>query len=567
MIARLHPLIILTVTVVLASSGAAVCLADQVGLGGSVPDAPDEFGLVIRTIPLPTATPGDLAWDGTSLWVADWEAGELLKVHPAKGDCLVRRKAPCYRPRGLAWGDGKLYVADDFGGGVFVYDPESEVTSAIYGAPTGTGMGLAWDGEALWLAEDRDHTLQRLIPHDGTALTYFASPQRDPSGMAFDGTYLWVAQRRHDRIYMVVPKDGTVVTSFRAPGPYPCGIAPAPDGRLWVADFETGLAYLCAPREAQSYQTREWREAEVRMVYRIANDGPGDVLDAVVNFAMPRNLENQELLGELVFEPGPPVFGTDSWGQDIATFKRQVIKPGERFQVGYTAKVRMGELNYILIPEKVGSLDEIPADIRSAYTIDGQRLQVGSELVQETSQKIVGDETNPYWIARKIFNWVIEALEYERIGGWDVPETLIKRGTGSCSEYAFLFIALCRAAGLPARYEAGAMVRGDDASVDDVHHRWVEVYLPGYGWIPIDPSGGDKSTTGGQADYIGRLSNRAFITTHNGGGSEELSWTYNYHATHGRRGRCSVTEDEWVVLRREKEEGAGVTPSAAGRKP
>ena len=44
---------------------------------------------------------------------------------------------------------------------------------------------------------------------------------------------------------------------------------------------------------------------------------------------------------------------------------------------------------------------------------------------------------------------------------------------------------MCRAAGLPARYVGAIMIRGDDASTDEVYHRWPEVYLPGYGVVLV----------------------------------------------------------------------------------
>lgn len=547
-----------------AASGLLLAAAQE-----EVPEFPDPAGLILRALPLPTATPGDLAWDGETLWIADWQEGELLQFDPDDGRLLDRMAAPCYRPRGLAWGDGRLYVADDFEGRLYVFDPQSRRTEATYRLPSGTALGLAWDGDALWVAENGEQMLQRLIPRDGTVLTYFPAPAREPGGLAFDGRYLWVTVRQRDRVYMVDPASRKVITSFDTPGPYPCGLAPAGDGRLWLADFETGQLYLCAPSEAAAIQTSDWRETEIRMTVRIENLGPGRVRDAFVHFAVPEPaLAHQTLLGELRFlGPLEPERWHDAWGQGIATFRRDEVAAGETFAAGYEVRARIADRNTILIPEKVGSLEEIPAEIRDRYTADGERLQVSSQLVQETAQKIVGTETHPYWVMRHIYDWVIDTLEYERVGGWDVPETLIKRGTGSCSEYTFLFIALCRAVGLPARYEAGTALRGDDASVDDVHHRWAEVYLPGYEWVPVDPSRGDQTSPGGQADAIGRLGNRLFITTHGGGGSRALSWTYNARSGYGLEGRCSVNEDQWVVWRRAKEEGQAVIPSGAQTSP
>jgi len=529
-------------------------------------DAPvaNDGGLVLRTLPLPTDTPGDLAWDGEALWVSDWQRGQLIRFDPERGNTLQRIEAPCYRPRGLEWHENLLYVADDFEGMIYVFDPASGRTLTRYATPHKGGQGLAWDGEGLWLAEAADGSLQRLIPMDGTALTYFPSPQRDPGGLAFDGKYLWVTQRMHDRIYMVDPVSGRAITSFDAPGPYPCGLAALPNGRLWVADNETGNLTLCAPRECRAYQTSDWREAEIEMIYRLENQGPGEIVDAAVHFAVPEQaLENQTILDPLIFSPGVPERSVDQWGQSIATFRRDIIKPGERCEFSYRTRIKLANLTYIVIPDKVGTLKDVPADIRKAYTADSDRYRITTPLVSDTAKRLVGNETNVYWMVRNIYDWIIETMSYEMVGGWDVPETLIKRKTGSCSEYTFLFIALCRSAGIPARYEAGTVLRGDDASVDVAYHRWTEIYLPNYGWVPFDPQAGDQPAPGSQADCIGRIGNRIFVTTHGGGGSDALGWSYNSNAIYSFEGRCVFTEDAWISWRRAKEEGKNIVPSGA----
>ncbi len=57
----------------------------------------------------------------------------------------------------------------------------------------------------------------------------------------------------------------------------------------------------------------------------------------------------------------------------------------------------------------------------------------------------------------------------------------LQGGRGVCQDYAHILIALCRLAGIPARYVAG-MMAGEGAS-----HAWTEVYLDGM-WIGADPT-------------------------------------------------------------------------------
>ena len=112
-------------------------------------------------------------------------------------------------------------------------------------------------------------------------------------------------------------------------------------------------------------------------------------------------------------------------------------------------------------------------------------------------------------------------------GGWDPAPTVLSRGSGSCSEYTYLFVAMCRAAGIPARYEAGGHVRDTLPYVDTVFHRWHQVYLPPYGWVNIDATWDDKNYPANQARYFGAASNTLFATTVSGGGSNKISWAYN----------------------------------------
>jgi len=65
---------------------------------------------------------------------------------------------------------------------------------------------------------------------------------------------------------------------------------------------------------------------------------------------------------------------------------------------------------------------------------------------------------------------------------------------GVCRHYASAATMLYRALGIPARYTVGFMtptVAGETVELTTIGHAWVEVYLDGLGWIPVEVTGGD----------------------------------------------------------------------------
>jgi len=65
-------------------------------------------------------------------------------------------------------------------------------------------------------------------------------------------------------------------------------------------------------------------------------------------------------------------------------------------------------------------------------------------------------------------------------------DELLDRGHAECKGYTVLFTALCRAAGVPARTVWGVLFMPRDGAGFSSHN-WVEVYIPGAGWVPLDP--------------------------------------------------------------------------------
>jgi len=61
----------------------------------------------------------------------------------------------------------------------------------------------------------------------------------------------------------------------------------------------------------------------------------------------------------------------------------------------------------------------------------------------------------------------------------------LRVGAGVCQDHAHLFIAACRARGIPARYVGGYLWTGEATPIE-ASHAWSEAYVAGHGWIGFD---------------------------------------------------------------------------------
>ncbi len=75
--------------------------------------------------------------------------------------------------------------------------------------------------------------------------------------------------------------------------------------------------------------------------------------------------------------------------------------------------------------------------------------------------------------------------------GVQSPAETLWRGSGTCRDFAWLMIDAVRALGLAARFVSGYIFVPDsdtDAMGGGATHAWLQVYLPGAGWVDFDPT-------------------------------------------------------------------------------
>jgi len=488
------------------------------------------------------------AYDGSRLWIADYNGGELLALDPVKGDIKQRIASPGPRPLGVAW-DGKLlWVSDNEEPYLFGVDPGRGITVRRIESPCKPCMGLAWDGNYLWTSDGRK--IHQLTTEDGTTIQSFNAPPSEGEGrpteelgLAWAAGSLWIADRNKDRIYRVHPNDGEVIDLMPSPGPYPVGLA-AVGPNLVVVDRETRKASKLALKDIPFMVRSNPHREDLDVVYEIANYGPGNLTASEIFLAVPEERPNQKPEGEVRFEPAPSNFVVDQWGQKYARFAATDLGAGKSIRVTMKLQESLYAVRYHIDPSSVKPMTNLPADVKR-YLADGSKLGIRHPTIVKAASEAVGKETSPYWKMRKIAKYIQDKMHYELAGGWNIAPTVLERGSGSCSEYTFVFLAMCRAAGIPARYVGSVVVRGDDASTDDVFHRWAEVYMPGLGWIPADVQHGDSPSPEGRADPMMSLENRFVVSTQGGGGSSVIGWTYNGYAKFSCQGQCHVVERFW----------------------
>jgi transglutaminase-like putative cysteine protease len=78
----------------------------------------------------------------------------------------------------------------------------------------------------------------------------------------------------------------------------------------------------------------------------------------------------------------------------------------------------------------------------------------------------------------------------EEAGVQSPAQTLSKR-SGSCRDFATLFIEACRCLGLASRFVSGYLHAPATELGNATTHAWAEVYLPGTGWKGFDPTAGE----------------------------------------------------------------------------
>jgi transglutaminase-like putative cysteine protease len=142
-------------------------------------------------------------------------------------------------------------------------------------------------------------------------------------------------------------------------------------------------------------------------------------------------------------------------------------------------------VRFDLNPDRIELYARSDGDYRK-YTAEGPHVTF-TERIRKLSDELAGNDPNPLVKAKRFYDWISGtikysyALEYSTIR--NISEYCAQKGYGDCGQAALLFITLCRYNGIPARWQSGWLTIPGGKTI----HDWTEIFIPPYGWIPVDP--------------------------------------------------------------------------------
>ena len=203
----------------------------------------------------------------------------------------------------------------------------------------------------------------------------------------------------------------------------------------------------------------------------------------------PQEYQQQGQVKLLSSKPASAVRSPNGHPHRTVYFEQTVDDPAK--PPAFAAEFEFVTTAYVpeLDPAKVEPYDTA-GELYREYTAQRPPHIVFTPEVKKLADEIVGDEKNPLQKALRIFRWVSNEIRWCSEMEYCTIANLSAKGIaareGDCGVQGMAFITLCRAAGVPARWQSGWQTRPNQWNM----HDWSEFYVEPWGWLPADASYG-----------------------------------------------------------------------------
>ena len=220
----------------------------------------------------------------------------------------------------------------------------------------------------------------------------------------------------------------------------------------------------------------------------------------IYELSLPREFSetNQRVKIERIF-PQPSQIYKSIEGNILAKFEVPANKSSEIFITGYIFVEQNTLENRRLITdftlEEYFNLISKDASLKK-YLTHTKYWEVNDSFIQQEANTILSESRTFLELVRNNYKYINDKLEYdeskansnnERIGA----KAALMGGGSVCMEYADSMIAILRAQGIPARAALGYSNLNTLSKTNEegsTRHQWVQIWLPDYGWLSVDPT-------------------------------------------------------------------------------
>ncbi len=238
---------------------------------------------------------------------------------------------------------------------------------------------------------------------------------------------------------------------------------------------------------------------KINFNFPLNNDSP---ITQTFTVALPPNTSGQKIILRSL-NPQPKNTRLDVDGNILADYD---VPAHTHIVVQTDIQAVIRYLEYDL--SRSGTKAQIPKELVARYTNSQQYWPANNAQIQAKAKELTAGKNTVAEQVLAINNYVIDTLSYNnekikyniRQGGL---KALQNPDNAVCLEYSDLSVSLLRAAGIPARMPIGYGYSGDlkqSNSVTDSLHSWVQAYVPGIGWMNLDPTWGEKFHNFGSSD-------------------------------------------------------------------
>jgi hypothetical protein len=320
-------------------------------------------------------------------------------------------------------------------------------------------------------------------------ISYLDSTVASRQGEVWEVEIPKLAATNHFRSYqlqLVVPQSLGEV-AFISPNP----IAKTSDDRATIYTFNEKLLQKGVSAAFGKFQVFSYD-----LTYHLENPLSNR---AYIEIALPPDTANQKVILNKI-DPKPDDFYTDLDGNWIAKY---ILDSRARIDVKANGHAQIFSTPYKHF--------EVSQDVLEKSLLPSQYWQSDDPKVKELAEKLKTPEA--------IYDYVVSTLHYDydrvkpNIPRFGALKAIESPNNAICMEFTDLFVAIARAAGIPAREVNGyAYAENPELQplslVADVLHSWAEYWdAEKRVWVPVDPTWG--STTGG-VDFFHKLDLRHF---------------------------------------------------------